>query len=124
MKIHPFFTFNHFLVLFVILLTVNLVLIKIRKGSLKSLWNWKILSFAFAATLLGLFYIETWASGTYTFKSYGFPRKIFEMHHIISCFEKDAAVRVFSKMIWKNFLQNFLLYFLMLHIIFEIIRKR
>lgn len=124
MHIQNHFTFTHFLVSFIILLAVNLVLIKIRKDSFKSFWNWKTLGTAFAATLLGLFYIETGASGTYTFKSYGFPRKIFEMYHIIPSFEKDAVVRVFSKLNWGNLLQNFLLYYLLLKIILEVIRKK
>lgn len=124
MKIHPYFTFYHFLGLIIILLIINVVIIKSKKENLKKLWNWKVLLVSFLITLLGLFYVETGVSGTFNFKSYGFPRKIFEMYHIIPAFEKDAPVRVYSKMNWENLLQNLLLFYGFILLVFNLLKLK
>lgn len=119
--IHPNFTFYHFLMIVVMLVGAIVMASKVFHKPFRFRW-WAVIA-AVVITLLGAFYTEKGVSGTYDVARYGFPRPIFEINRIIPAFEKDAVVRVHSRMHWDYFFQNFILAFLLSELILKIIKK-
>ncbi len=121
MNIHTQFTFNHFLILAILLLVLNLILMKVKKVHFKIFFNWKILIVVMIVTLLGLFYSEIKHSGDFMIKSFGYPRD-FYFEKVV---RKTNGFTLFtiSYFNYFNFIQNFILYFLSLNLIIKIFKK-
>ncbi len=121
MNIHTHFTFNHFIISFVILLAVYLVLIKIKKRNIKEFLSIPLIVMALVITAATAFYSEDFCSGMYCGKRYGFPRQIFEISYYIG--KEQVDVVVMSKFSWNYFLQNFLLILVFLNVLKISIKK-
>lgn len=121
MKIHPYFTFIHFAVIAVILLVATVLVCRSKKIPYIKLLNWKVMLLSLLPTFLGAFYKEHGFSGMYRYRSYGFPRKIFEIYNNID--GTTPVVRVYSQMNWGYLLQNWILFYLFINLIFILFKN-
>lgn len=121
MNIHNQFTFNHFIILSIILLIVNFLIFKFKERNRKELFNQKLILVALVLTFLGLFYSEMSSSGDWLENSFGFPRSFYieKISRNPSAFVKFEIFRID----YLNFIQNFVLFFLLLNLIKEFFKK-